>query len=123
MKPSGVLMIIALLAAPVLDGCVISTEEICRSRLPEMQDSLENALTVLKDWHEHRAARRLASLEGVRPDPTAPNLSEPDRKSWQKWAEVRLIATQRYIDQIPGDPRFRGARAALTEMANEFVAF
>lgn len=115
---------VALVSALLLlSACLPSPKEICRDRLPEMQRSLENAIAVLKDWHDDNAGRSLASL-GERGE-TAPytGLSESDRKSWQKWAEGHLVETQRYIDQVPADPRFRGARAALTEMANEYVAF
>jgi hypothetical protein len=112
-----------LALAFALSGCNITTEEICQQRLPEMQKSLENALEVLRDWHEDRAGRDLASL-GEKPEPQpTPGMSDSDRASWEKWAEGHLLETQQYLDKVPTDPRFRGARAALTEMANQFVAF
>jgi hypothetical protein len=110
----------------LFSGCVATTEEICKQKLPDLQHSVENALEVLKDWHEDRAGRDLASLQEPAESPSpqpSPSLSESDRVSWQNWAKAYLIETQQYLDQIPSDPRFRGARGTLTEMANAFVAF
>lgn len=91
-----------------------------------MQRSVSNALIVLKAWHDDQAGRDLASViapdNAPEPQPS-PGLSESDRTSWQKWAESYLLEAQQYLDRVPEDSRFRGARTALTEMANEFVAF
>lgn len=95
-------------------GCNVTVEEICGSKLPEMKSSLDNAITVLKDWRD--AGRSIASGE-------RPALADYDRKSWQRWAQGHLDETQKYLDRIRDDARFRGARNPLTEMANGFVAF
>ncbi|HUP57915.1 MAG TPA: hypothetical protein VM598_10715 [Bdellovibrionota bacterium] len=107
-----------------LTACDPSAEEICQNRLPELGRSLENALTVLKDWHEDNAGRSLASTAGPTGMlPPETKLSEFDRRGWQAWAEQRLSETQVYIDRIPADPRLRGARTSLNEIANTFVSF
>jgi hypothetical protein len=113
-----------LLLLFALTGCNPTAEEICQDRLPELGRALENALTVLKDWHEDNAGRTLASTAGpVTTLPPEPKLSDYDRRGWQAWAEQKLTETQIYIDRIPADPRLRGARHSLTEIANTFVSF
>src|SRR6185295_1623143 len=119
MKPSGLLLLPALF----LCACVPTAKEICRDRLPELQRSVSNALTVLKDWRDDNAGRNLASLGEAGENAPYKGLSDRDRKSWQKWAEKHLVETQSYIDQVPADPRFRGARDSLTSIANAFVSF
>ncbi len=107
---------LAVLAS--LSGCNPSTEDICKERLPELERTLENALTVLKDWRDDNAGRNLASGPAKEQ-----HLPEYDKRTWQTWAEQRLLETQSYIDRIPADSRLRGARASLTEIANSFVSF
>ena len=119
MRPQGILLFLAL----SLCACVPTAKEICNDRLPDLQHSVSNAITILKDWHDDNAGRNLASLGEAGEKPTYKGLSEGDRKSWQNWAEEHLVETQRYIDQVPADARLRGARDALTEMANAFVSF
>ncbi len=111
-----------ILSSLVLASCTPTAEEICQKRLPELGQSLDNALTVLKDWHQDNAGRRLASEVGS-PLQKESKLPEIDRRTWEAWAEQRLFETQQYIDRIPADPRLRGARVSLTEMANTFVSF
>src|SRR4051812_9831482 len=104
MKPSALSLFLLLCCAGTVGACNPKADEICHDRLPELEASLANALTVLQDWKEDNAGRALASLE---PDgaPHAPHpepqLSEIDRKSWEEWARVRLSETQGYIDQVP----------------------
>ena len=112
-----------LLSALFLCSCVPTAKEICHDRLPELQRSVSNAITVLKDWNDDNAGRSLASLGEPGEKPTYKGLSDGDRKSWQRWAEQHLVETQSYIDLVPADPRFRGARDSLTQMANAFVSF
>ena len=99
-------------------SCSVSPQEICESRLPDLEAQLTLArATIIPEGAPVAGADRRVASEGVSA------LLEEDRVRWTDWAEDRLKETQQYIDALEGESGMAVVRDNLHEVANHLVSF